>query len=53
MKELNDYINKGYACRKTFDGVKSLEIAHYCNVTLLNDKPDFIIINIGANNLKG
>ena len=52
MRELNYYINKGYAYRKTFEGAKSHELAHYCILTLLNDKPDIVIINIDLNNLE-
>ena len=51
MKELNKYINKGYVYRKTFDGATSSELAHYCVHTLMNDKPDCVIINIGTNDL--
>ena len=51
MKELNKYIKKGYVYRKTFDGATSSELAHYCVHTLMNDKPDCVIINIGTNDL--
>ena len=51
MKELNKYINKGYVYRKTFDGATSSKLAHYCVHTLMNDKPDCVIINIGTNDL--
>ena len=51
MKELNKYINKGYVYRKTFDGATSSELAHYCIHTLMNGKPDCVIINIGTNDL--
>ena len=44
MRELNYYINKGYAYRKTFEGAKSHELAHYCVLTLLNDKPDIVLV---------
>ena len=51
MKELNQYIKNGYAYRKTFEGATSNELAHYCLLTLIKDKPDIAIINIGANDL--
>ena len=51
MKELNKYINKGYVYRKAFDRATSSELAHYCIHTLMNDKPDCVIINIGTNDL--
>ena len=51
MKELNQYILNGYAYRKTFEGATSNELAHYSVLTLIKDKPDIVIINIGANDL--
>ena len=49
MKELNYYIENGYAYRKTFPGATANELAHYCIPTLLEDKSETVIINIGTN----
>ena len=51
MKEFNSYIKNGYAYRKTFPSATVNELAHYCIHTLLEDKPDKVIIHIGTNNV--
>ena len=51
MKEFNKCVNNGYAYRKTFPGATSKELAHYCIPTLLADKPDTCVINMGTNSL--
>ena len=50
-KEFNRYIENGYAYRKTFPGATVNELAHYGIPTLLEDKPDTVIIHIGINDL--
>ena len=49
MKEFNVYVRNGYAYRKAFPGATPKELAHYCIPTLLEDKPDIMIINAGTN----
>ena len=51
MKEFNSYTKNGYAYRKTFPSATVNELAHYCIPTLLEDKPDTVIIHIGTNNV--
>ena len=52
MKEFNTFVNNGYAYRKSFPGATPKELAHYCIPTLLEDKPDTCIINVGTNSLR-
>ena len=51
MKGFDNYIMNGYAYRKSFPGATPKELAHYCIPTLLEDKPDICIINVGTNSL--
>ena len=51
MKEFNVYVRNGYAYRKAFPGATPKELAHYCIPTLLEDKPDIVIINAGTDSL--
>ena len=51
MKEFNTFIKNGYTYRKSFPGATVKDLAHYCVLTLQEDKPDTCIINIGSNNL--
>ena len=51
MKEFNVHVRNGYAYRKAFPGATPKELAHYCIPTLLEDKPDIVIINAGTNSL--
>ena len=51
MKVFNRFINNGRAYRKAFSGGTSDEIAYYCIHTLVNNKPDTVIINAGSNDL--
>ena len=51
MKEFNYYIKDGYAYRKSYPGATVKDLAHYCLLTLNEDKPDTCIINIGSKNL--
>ena len=52
MKEFNTFVNNGYVYRKSFPGATPKELAHYCIPTLLEDKPDTCIINVGTNSLR-
>ena len=52
MNEFNHYLKNGDAYRKTFPGASVTDLAHFCLVTLQEDKPDACIINIGNNNLR-
>ena len=51
MKEFNSHIINGYAYRKSFPGATSKDLAHYCLLSLQEDKPDTCIINVGTNNV--
>ena len=52
MREFNRNLCSGHAYRKQFPGSTSHEIAHYIIPTLINDKPDMIVIHAGTNDLR-
>ena len=51
MPLLNKLIHNGNPYRKTYPGCKTTELAHYCTLTLKEDKPEAVVINVGTNNL--
>lgn len=51
MRNFNNFITNGSAYRKTFPGATPKELSHYCTHTLIKDKPDTCIINVGTNSL--
>ena len=46
---INKELIEGYVYRKKYPGQTLKEIAHNCQYTLENDKPDTRIINVGTN----
>ena len=52
MHEFNRNLRSGHAYRKQFPGATSHGIAHYSIPTLINDKPDTIVIHAGTNDLR-
>ena len=49
---MNKYIKNGVVYKKSFSGVSPKELTHYCTHTLMIDKPDACIFNVGTNRLK-
>ena len=48
MRRLNYDISVGRAYRKYHPGATPSELAHYCLPTLINDKPDVVVIHAGT-----
>lgn len=53
MKRLdfNKKLNSGKAFFKTFSGANTKQLSHYIIPTLVDDKPDSIIIHVGTNDI--
>ena len=49
--KMKEFVNNGYAYRKTFPPATPKVLARYCIPTLLANKPDTCVINIGTNSL--
>ena len=51
MREFNDLLKNGAAYKRAFSGATASQLNHYVKATLVEDKPDSIIICAGTNNL--
>ena len=51
MRKFNADIKIGRAYRKYFPGATPTEMAHHVIPSLLNDKPDVVVIHVGTNSL--
>ena len=50
VKEFNRYIHAGNARFKSFPGASISNLNHYISPTLVEEKPDIVIIHVGINN---
>ena len=51
MYEFNRYIKSGKASIITFPGATAKRLSHYCLPTLIDDKPEVVVIHAGCNDL--
>ena len=51
MREFNDYLEKGVAIKRYFNGATASKLSYYIEEVLNEENLDRIIINIGANNI--
>ena len=50
-KELSNSLRNKIVYKKVFPGATPKDLLYYCKRTLLNDKPDIAIINVGTNRI--